>query len=90
VDALSRPHIGVAVPALALRRAQAAAALGVSLETFDAHVRPHVDAVHVGRVTVYPVVELRRFLLSAEHYDGSIDKSGAARMRPPAPWPNRR
>jgi hypothetical protein len=59
---MSRPRIDVPVPALALRRPQAAAALGVSLEVFDAHVRPHIDAVRVGGVVVYPVESLQRFL----------------------------
>ncbi len=59
---MSRPRVEVAVPALALRRAEAAAALGVSLETFDAHVRPHLASVQVGGVIVYPRAELERFL----------------------------
>jgi hypothetical protein len=60
---VSRPRVDVPVPALALRRAQAAAAVGVSLETFDAHVRPHLNVVRVGTVELYPVVELQRFLV---------------------------
>ncbi len=59
---MSRPRIEVAVPALALRRAEAAAALGVSLETFDQHIRPTLAAVSAGSVVLYPVVELQRFL----------------------------
>jgi len=76
---VSRPRVDVAVPALALRRAEAAAALGVSLETFDAHVRPHLAAVQLGTVTVYPAAELQRFLADT----GTVDppnNSGAARM----------
>jgi hypothetical protein len=59
---MSRPRVDVAVPALALRRAQAAAALAVSLETFDQHIRPELSATSVGTVTVYPVAELERWL----------------------------
>ena len=59
---MSRPHVDVTVPALALRRAEAAAAIGVSLETFDAHVRPNLPAAQLGGVTVYPVTELKRYL----------------------------
>ena len=62
---MSRPRVEVAVPALALRRAEAAAALGVSLETFDAHIRPHLAAVSAGSVVLYPVAELQRFLENA-------------------------
>jgi hypothetical protein len=59
---VSRPRIEIAVPALALRRAEAAAACGVSLEVFDLHVRPQLAAVQLGTVITYPVVELQRFL----------------------------
>jgi hypothetical protein len=64
-DRLSRPHPTADVPALALRRADAAAALGVSLETFDSQVRPFVPAKRLGGVTVYPVAGLERFLADA-------------------------
>jgi hypothetical protein len=59
---MGRAHVDVAVPALALRRAEAAAALGLSVETFDAHVRPYVPAVRAGSVTVYEVRGLRDWL----------------------------
>jgi hypothetical protein len=62
---MSRPRIDVSVPALALRRAEAAAACGVSLESFDLHVRPHVPAKRLGGVVVYPVDGLQRFLAQA-------------------------
>jgi hypothetical protein len=88
---VSRPHVEVAVPALALRRAQAAAALGVSLEVFDRHVRPHVAAAQVGGVLVYPVAELQRFLTeSSAGYDEADNTGGAAVREHPAPWPDRR
>jgi hypothetical protein len=67
---VSRPRVDVAVPALALRRAEAAAALGVSLETFDAHIRPHLAAVTVGAVVIYPRAELERFLAQSARRDG--------------------
>src|SRR5258707_14809072 len=59
---MSRPHVDVAIPALALRRAQAAAALSVSLETFDQHIRPKLAATVAGGVTLYPIAELERWL----------------------------
>jgi hypothetical protein len=62
---MSRPRVAVSVPALALRRAEAAAACGVSLETFDQHVRPHIPAKRIGGVTVYPVSSLNDFLMTA-------------------------
>jgi hypothetical protein len=59
---MSRVHVDVAVPALALRRAQAAAALNVSVEKFDSDVRPYVPAARIGGVTVYPVAGLQAWL----------------------------
>ena len=79
---VSRPRVEVAVPALALRRAEAAAALGVSLETFDQHIRPHIAAVQVGTVVLYAVTELQRFLTENGVTEGlrwKQQQSGAAR-----------
>jgi hypothetical protein len=64
---VSRPRVDIAVPALALRRAEAAAACGVSLETFDQYIRPHIRAVEVGTVVTYPVAELQRFFAENAH-----------------------
>lgn len=64
---MGRVHHDVPVPALALRRAEAAAALGVSVETFDEHVRPHLRPNRIGSVTTYSVRELMRWL--DEHAD---------------------
>lgn len=71
---MSRPHVDITVPALALRRAEAAAACGVSQETFDQHIRPHLPAKRIGGVTVYPVSGLSDFLADAT----SITKDLAA------------
>lgn len=59
---MGRVHVDVPVPALALRRPEAAAALGVSVETFDQHVRHAVPACRAGSVTVYPVRGLQAWL----------------------------
>jgi hypothetical protein len=75
---VSRPRVDVQVPALALRRAEAAAALAVSLETFDAHIRPRVAAVQVGGVIVYPRAELERFLAQHAHV-GGYDQDGKSK-----------
>lgn len=64
---MSRLHVDVSVPALALRRSEAAAALGVSVEHFDQHVRPHVPATRMGAVTVYPTAGLTRWLEHNSH-----------------------
>jgi len=59
---MGRRLVEVATPALALRRPEAAAALGISVETFDEHVRPNVPAVRTGNVITYPVSGLERWL----------------------------
>ena len=51
-------------PRLALRKLEAAQALGVSDETFDKYVKPHVRVVRWGGVRVYSIRELERFLES--------------------------
>ena len=56
------------VPRLALRREEAAEALGVSADHFDGRIRPELRAVRRGRVVVYAVAELQRWLdANAEH-----------------------
>jgi len=47
---------------LALRREEAARALGVSDESFDRYVKPHVQVVRLGTLRLYPVSALERFL----------------------------
>ncbi len=51
-------------PRIALRKQEAAFALGVSDETFDRYVRPFVKVVRWGSLRVYPVRELERWLES--------------------------
>ena len=62
---MSRPQLTAEIPALALRRAQAAAACGVSLEVFDREIRPFVAVKRLGSVAVYPTAALERFLADA-------------------------
>jgi hypothetical protein len=47
---------------LALRVLEAAAALGVSPDFFDARVAPELRCVRRGSVKLYPVAELERWL----------------------------
>lgn len=56
------------IPRLALSRAEAAAALGMSLTAFQTHVQPHLQIVRRGSLRVIPVSELERWLqANAEH-----------------------
>lgn len=55
---------------LALRKLEAAAALGLSDESFDRYVKPQVRVVRRGSLRLYPVAELERWLAeSAELED---------------------
>lgn len=47
---------------LALNQKDAAAALGVSVNTFKIAVRPHLGRVDVGGAVRYPVTELQRWI----------------------------
>ena len=47
---------------LSLRKQEAAAALGLSDESFDRYVKPYVRVVRLGTMRVYPVRELERWL----------------------------
>lgn len=47
---------------LALRRGEVLDALGISEETFDRYVRPHLPVVRLGTVRLYPIDGLDRFL----------------------------
>jgi excisionase family DNA binding protein len=47
---------------LALTRAEAASALGVSVDFFDEHVMPEIRVVRRGRRRLVPLSELHRWL----------------------------
>jgi hypothetical protein len=50
------------IPRLALTREEAAAALGMSLNSFERHVQPTLRLVRLGRMRLVPVHELERWL----------------------------
>lgn len=62
------------VPRLALRKPDAAAACGLSDESFDRYVRPYVPVVRLGSVTVWPVADLLAFL--EERGQAPVDELG--------------
>lgn len=49
-------------PQLAYQRKDAAAALSLSVDSFDRHVRPTLKCVYVGDVRLWPAAELERWL----------------------------
>lgn len=60
---------GVApIPRLALTREEAAAALGMSLDSFERYVQGHIRLVRLGRLRLVSPAELDRFIHEhAEH-----------------------
>jgi excisionase family DNA binding protein len=51
-----------AVPRLALRKAEAAESIGVSVDHFERYVQPEIRAVYSGARRLFPVTELARWL----------------------------
>jgi hypothetical protein len=60
-DALSAPVLTFAVRPIALAKPEAAAALGMSVDSFDRHVIAEVRCVRRGRLRLYPTSELERW-----------------------------
>jgi excisionase family DNA binding protein len=50
------------IPRLALTREEAAAAIGMSLDSFERWVQPTLRLVRLGRLRLVPVAELERWL----------------------------
>jgi hypothetical protein len=49
------------IPRLALTRDEAAASIGMSLDSFERHVQPHLRMLRLGRMRLVPVRELERW-----------------------------
>jgi hypothetical protein len=54
--------IVVTVPRFALTRAEAAASIGMSLDSFERYVQPHLKLVRRGKLRLVPVRELERWI----------------------------
>jgi hypothetical protein len=58
------------IPRVALTREEAAAALGMSIDSFERHVQPTLRMVRLGRMRLVPVAELERWV--TEHAERTI------------------
>lgn len=56
------------VPRLLLSRKEAAAALGVSVDTFERRVQPLIKLVPYGQLPLVPLKELERWCEEHAHY----------------------
>ena len=57
-----RQNLREARPQLALSKPDAAAALDVSINSFERHVQPELRVVRRGKLRLFPVEELERWL----------------------------
>jgi len=55
------------IPRLALTREEAAASVGMSLDSFERHVQPTLRLVRLGRMRLVPICELERWLEDNAH-----------------------
>jgi excisionase family DNA binding protein len=55
-------RVRASIPRIALTRAEAAEALGISLDSFERHAQPELRLVRRGRMRLVPVRELERWL----------------------------
>jgi len=71
VSTVDRPHNAArtreGVPRLALDIGEACQSIGVSWDTWNAHIAEHVKTVRVGRRKLVPVSELQRWLDQNAH-----------------------
>ena len=61
-------------PRLALTRQEAAAALGMSINSFERHVQPELRLVRRGKLRLIPVREIERWL--DENSDLELEQLG--------------
>lgn len=54
--------LGQTGPRLALSKPEAAIALGISINSFERHVQPELRVVRRGKLRLFPVAELERWL----------------------------
>jgi hypothetical protein len=64
---------------LALSKAEAAEALGLSTDSFERHVQDELRCVYVGRRRLYPVGELQRWLERQAVRPAAVRETGGGR-----------
>ena len=57
-----KPRDQPGVPRLAFSRREAAAALGVSTDSFERHIQPELRCIRRGRLRLFDLRELQRWL----------------------------
>jgi hypothetical protein len=62
LHAATPPTIVLTVPRLALTRSEAAASIGMSLDSFERYVQPSIRLVRRGKLRLVPVSEIKKWL----------------------------
>ena len=62
MSAARRSRLRDSAPRLALTRAEAAGALGMSINSFERHVQPELRVIRRGKLRLFPMRELERWL----------------------------
>lgn len=62
MSAASHARLRAAAPRLALTRSEAAGALGMSINSFERHVQPELRAIRRGKLRLFAIRELERWL----------------------------
>jgi hypothetical protein len=65
-----KPQPTAPVPRVALTREEAAASIGMGLDSFERHVQPTIRLVRLGRMRLVPVAELERWAI--EHAERTV------------------
>jgi excisionase family DNA binding protein len=60
-EAVNRDETLAPIPRVSLTRAEAAAALGLSLDSFERYVQGSLRMIRLGRMRLVPVSELERW-----------------------------
>ena len=68
--------VGTGAPQICLRPEAAAAALGMSRNSFDRHVGPHVRWIRVGRMKIVRVAELEEWAKRNSEFTLSRGRDG--------------
>jgi hypothetical protein len=58
---MSERPVTTPIPRVALTREEAAAALGMSLDSFERHVQPDLRLIRRGKLRLVPIRELERW-----------------------------
>lgn len=56
------PRASSPVPRIALTKAEAAASIGMSVDSFERHVMPNIKMVRRGKIRLAPIAELERWV----------------------------